>query len=255
MWKNLAKSFKHIKKITELENIFHEKELASSKLYEDLIRKEKALSDSLELKRQELEEEFQKKWQEAKEDIYTIAEDIKKQGLTNKHKIALRIDEISRNKSHQEKQERKHSREKLKHILPNMLVFSEQFNESGKVIKIKKDKAYIQFKKIKSWVNIDELSRSHKKTNHVQDAGYIEKSNDVSTIFDARGMRRDSFLQRTEIKVFDVINGDIPYLDIIHGHGDGILKGALYQFLKKFDDIDYDYVEGNQGTTRISLKN
>ena len=82
----------------------------------------------------------------------------------------------------------------------------------------------------------------------------MESSRNLS--FDARGMRRDEFLLQAELHVLDVINGDLPFVDIIHGHGDGILKSSLYKLLARFkDEIHFDFVEGNQGTTRVELLN
>jgi DNA mismatch repair protein MutS2 len=83
----------------------------------------------------------------------------------------------------------------------------------------------------------------------------IKESRNRSMKLDARGMRRDEFLKSAEEHILDVINGDIPFVDIIHGHGDGILKSSLKGILKRYSaDIDYGHVEGNMGTTRVELK-
>ena len=83
----------------------------------------------------------------------------------------------------------------------------------------------------------------------------IEKNNDNRGLkFDARGMRREEFLQKAEQYIFDILNGDVPFVDIIHGHGNGILKKSLFELLKTYrNEVKHSFMEGNMGTTRIEL--
>jgi len=244
-----------IKKLSLLEMELHEAEQINLRLKQSLEFEKKAIKGSLNLKRAELENEYLKKWNKAKEEIFNVGEEIKKQGLSNKHKIAIKINRIAPQVEKKKITKEVIKREPIDLIMPNMLVFSSTFNEHGKVIKANKQQAFVQFKKVKSWVNIEDLYKSQKKSTPLKNSGYIEKSSSTSTLFDARGMRREPFLNDVEIKVYDLVNGDIPYLDIIHGHGEGILKSSLLKYLKKVEGISYGFIEGNQGTTRVTLKN
>ena len=82
----------------------------------------------------------------------------------------------------------------------------------------------------------------------------VERKNHFQLEYKALGIRRDEFLRKVEELLFDVINEDIPYVDIIHGHGDGILKRSLYETLKSFPELRAEFLEGNDGTTRVTLK-
>jgi DNA mismatch repair protein MutS2 len=53
----------------------------------------------------------------------------------------------------------------------------------------------------------------------------------------------------------DLLTGDIPFMNVIHGHGDGILKNWLRDYVKKSKEFQKDMSEtGNDGETRIVLK-
>jgi len=68
-------------------------------------------------------------------------------------------------------------------------------------------------------------------------------------------MRLSEFEDLIHNHISDLLLGDIPYLNIIHGHGDGVLKGWLKKFIKNQKDLDFDSSEdGNDGSSRIILK-
>ncbi len=71
---------------------------------------------------------------------------------------------------------------------------------------------------------------------------------------DLRGMRLDDFKREVEIAVIELINGDIPFLNIIHGHGTGVLKKWLREYLKGIKEVHYQAEDGNDGCTHISRK-
>jgi DNA mismatch repair protein MutS2 len=68
-------------------------------------------------------------------------------------------------------------------------------------------------------------------------------------------MRLSEFQGLMEKALGDLLAGDIPYLSIIHGHGDGILKNWLRAYLKRSNDFTTATTEsGNDGETKIILK-
>ena len=71
---------------------------------------------------------------------------------------------------------------------------------------------------------------------------------------DCRGMRLDEFQKTCEQAIDEVFAGEVPFVTIIHGHGDGILKNWLRNTLRKdHKDLRWENIEGNDGCTKISL--
>ena len=72
--------------------------------------------------------------------------------------------------------------------------------------------------------------------------------------YDVRGMRLEEFQRLADQSIDSLLAGDIPFIDIIHGHGDGILKGWLRKHLKSYSELLWDHPDGNDGMTRIEIK-
>jgi DNA mismatch repair protein MutS2 len=69
---------------------------------------------------------------------------------------------------------------------------------------------------------------------------------------DCRGMRLEEFQKIAEDSIDEVVTGEIPFVTIIHGHGDGVLKNWLRSYLKKeHRDLRWENIEGNDGCTKI----
>jgi len=83
----------------------------------------------------------------------------------------------------------------------------------------------------------------------------VEKSSRSLLEIDARGMRLSEFQNCVDKALGDLLSGDIPYLSVVHGHGDGILKKWLRDYLKKSSDFKGETPEnGNDGETKITIK-
>ena len=68
-------------------------------------------------------------------------------------------------------------------------------------------------------------------------------------------MRLSEFQNLVDKSLGDLLAGDIPFLNVIHGHGDGVLKNWLRDYLKKSRDFQGAPPEsGNDGETKIILK-
>lgn len=86
---------------------------------------------------------------------------------------------------------------------------------------------------------------------------HIKKSSTVDTklTHDCRGMRVDEFESYLEAIFSNLYSGEIPFIEIIHGHGGGALKSSLKNLLKINTDLAIDEKnDGNDGSTRIVLK-
>ncbi|EQC44844.1 Smr domain protein [Bacteriovorax sp. BSW11_IV] len=83
----------------------------------------------------------------------------------------------------------------------------------------------------------------------------IERTTSGQIEIDCRGMRLEEFQRKAETSINEVISGDIPFLTIVHGHGDGILKKWLRKYLSEQVELRYENIDGNDGCTRVYLKN
>lgn len=74
------------------------------------------------------------------------------------------------------------------------------------------------------------------------------------TEIDLRGQRLDDFKRAVDDIILEIKMGHVPYVSVIHGHGEGILKSWLRNSLKQDNDLTWDNQDGNDGVTRIYLK-
>ncbi|MFA5582983.1 MAG: Smr/MutS family protein [Bacteriovoracaceae bacterium] len=107
---------------------------------------------------------------------------------------------------------------------------------------------------IKLKVPISTLKQSqHKPLNRVHVS--FEKSHSPKFELDVRGLRLSEFQSQLEMALGDLLTGDIPFLNIIHGHGDGVLKKWLRDYIRRSKDfVGGPPDNGNDGETRITLK-
>ncbi|HAZ12700.1 MAG: hypothetical protein A2X86_11115 [Bdellovibrionales bacterium GWA2_49_15] len=67
----------------------------------------------------------------------------------------------------------------------------------------------------------------------------------------ARGLRLPDFEVLLENGLTALLLDEIPYLSVIHGHGEGILKKYLRDRMKKDERFVYEIPDGNDGSTII----
>jgi DNA mismatch repair protein MutS2 len=108
---------------------------------------------------------------------------------------------------------------------------------------------------IKMTVPLRTLGRSKKAPIRAKVSVSFDKTSDSQLEIDCRGMRLSEFQNLVEKSLGDLLSGDIPYLSIIHGHGDGVLKNWLRDYLKRSRDFTpTQHESGNDGETKIVLK-
>lgn len=108
---------------------------------------------------------------------------------------------------------------------------------------------------IKLTVPVSTLSRSKNTLKSQKVSVSYNKTANTQIEIDARGMRLSEFQNRIENALGDLLSGDIPFLNVIHGHGDGVLKNWLRDYLKRSKDFKGELPEsGNDGETKITLK-
>lgn len=249
-------------KIAQLEKIEAEKRLGQESVLEEkekVAREKESIKGLLEIEKKRLQEEFDTKWKKLKNKTLDEAEKAQKGSNRSITKLAEKLGKLN------PEPENKHlgtvkDRGPVDTPKVGMTVFIKALGKEGQIIALGggNKKVQLSCNGLKLWQPISQvcLSDSSKKAKPTNISVSVSKAEDYSRSMelDARGMRRDEFLQQAELYILDVINGDLPFADIIHGHGDGVLKSSLYQLLQRFkDDVHFDFIEGNQGTTRIEL--
>ncbi len=128
-------------------------------------------------------------------------------------------------------------------------------NREGEIIKIdeKKKKATLAMKgNMRIEAKLSELGKP-RTSGEKQDFQFqIQKTKSSSLKIDGRGMRLEEFKEKVEFAVSDVLIGDIPYVEIIHGHGDGILKNWVREYLKLQPDLQFEIPKESQDGVTIA---
>ncbi len=262
-WLGQVKVSKEIfdQKIEDLDNIRDSSMSLKLQFESDLkelsLEKER-IENLLKIERSKLESEFDKKWQKLKKETYDLAENIKKGKVRNIVKISQTLNDAK--EAIIEPTEVKILKGDAKSsFVVGETVILKTFNKQGRILKINKNKAQVSYGKLKTWVSFNDLLGSQQPPvssgNTSQVHVHVSKRREArGMLFDARGIRRDPFINQAENYILDVINGDLPFVDIVHGHGDGVLKSALFDILNQFkDEVKYGHIEGNMGTTRVEL--
>jgi DNA mismatch repair protein MutS2 len=108
---------------------------------------------------------------------------------------------------------------------------------------------------IKISVPVRTLASSKRAPQQPKVSVTFHKKSDALFEHDVRGMRLSECQNLIENALGDLLTGDIPFINIIHGHGDGVLKNWLRTYVKKSKDFQLDSSEsGNDGESRIILK-
>lgn len=120
----------------------------------------------------------------------------------------------------------------------------------------RKQEARVAKGPIKISVPVSTLTRSKNQPGHQKVSVSFHKSRNAKVELDVRGMRLSECQNLVETALGDLLSGDVPYISVIHGHGDGVLKNWLRDYLKRSKDFQGEPPEsGNDGETKISLKN
>lgn len=136
-------------------------------------------------------------------------------------------------------------------------VFSIPLKKEFTVLAIDLRKQEVQIGKgpIKFHVPVSTLSKSSKAPLRPKVSVSFERNTNAKFEYDVRGLRLSECQSIIEGALGDLLAGDIPFVNVIHGHGDGILKGWLRDYMKKSKEFEMDKAEsGNDGETRIKLR-
>jgi DNA mismatch repair protein MutS2 len=122
-------------------------------------------------------------------------------------------------------------------------------------VDIRKNEVVIAKGAIKLTVPVHTLTFSKRASSQPKVSVSFQKQSNSTFEYDVRGMRLSEFQNLIDKALGDLLSGDIPFINVIHGHGDGILKNWLRDYLKRSQDFHGEIPDnGNDGETKITLK-
>jgi DNA mismatch repair protein MutS2 len=147
------------------------------------------------------------------------------------------------------------AREVLAKLKSGMMLYSTQF---GKVVELvhpipKRNALSVRVGSLKLDHTLDNLFAPLRKQSSLAKSVSISYDVEVdgTVEIDGRGMRLPDFERKVEQGLVQLQAGHIPYLLVIHGHGDGILKKWLRDYLAAHPHFSWRPEEGNDGATHI----
>ena len=86
----------------------------------------------------------------------------------------------------------------------------------------------------------------------------LNKTMNAKTEITLRHKRAEEAIQELERFIDDALLGNVPWVRIVHGKGEGVLRQVTQEFLRKHKDVksvrDGDATEGGQGVTIATFK-
>jgi DNA mismatch repair protein MutS2 len=232
------------------------------------LRNQKASMEGiLFLEREKILGDYTKKIRSLFEQAERVLDEAKKGEIANRRNLNNEIGSIQSalNKETPQRALQTEADPKYSHYRPiafediqnNMTVFSVNIKKNVKVVQLnpRKKEVQIQHGALSVWTTPDSLRwPSGVKPPMPQVRVHVNREVRGDIEIDCRGMRLDEFQKTCEAAIEEVFNGEIPFVTIIHGHGDGVLKNWLRNYLRKeYKELHFENIEGNDGCTKISF--
>lgn len=231
----------------------------------ELKNQKSSMEGTLFLEREKVLNEYTKKIKTLFDQAETLLTEVRSGKTTNRRGLNNEIASIQsalikekpekKNKDSLEEIYAHMNRIQIEDIQAGMTVFSLTVRKNVKVqnVNLRKKEVQIQNGALSVWVSPETLRyASGAKPNIQRITINVHKTVQGDIEIDCRGMRLEEFQKASEQAIDEVISGEIPFVTIIHGHGDGVLKNWLRNFLKKeHKDLRWENIEGNDGCTKI----
>ncbi len=122
-----------------------------------------------------------------------------------------------------------------------------------KSVNLKKKEAIVAKGRMSIKCPSSSLKIAHKEKGQSVQVNYTQNSK-AQIEYDCRGMRLSEFETLVENAISDLLTDSVPFINFIHGHGNGTLKNWLRSYIKKNKSLSVDSNDnGNDGETRIIL--
>lgn len=231
----------------------------------ELKNQKSSMEGTLYLERERIITDYTKKIKSLFDQAETLLSDVKSGKTANRRTLNNEIGGIQSAliKEAPEKKNKEDPENIYAHMRPiefeeiktNDTVFSVVIRKNVKVLNTnpRKKEIQIQHGALSVWVSPSTLRYpSGSKPPAPKVSINIQKSVRGEIEVDCRGMRLEEFQKIAEQSIDEVITGEIPFVTIIHGHGDGVLKNWLRSYLRKeHRDLRWENIEGNDGCTKI----
>ena len=237
-------------------------------LNKELRNQKRAMEGVLHLEKEKLVNEFQKKLKSTLDSANDLFNEIRQEKIQSAKQLENRVHQLKSQIINTEKPKLVPSDEQVEkyahfkeiniaEIHIGMQLFAMNFGKHVKVMQInpKKKEVQVQHGPIQVWIPAINLRlpdgfkpQSNKAIVRIEREvlGKIE--------IDCRGMRLDDFQKICEKAVQDIYDGEVPFVTIVHGHGSGILKSWLRDYIRReHKDLKWENIEDNDGCTKISI--
>ncbi len=243
-----------------------DKVLSTNRNLQIELRNQKASMEGiLFLEREKILAEYSRKIKAIFDQADKLLSDVKAGQITNRRGFNNEMGNIQSalNKEVHEKKSKPENNDVYSHLKPiaydeiqlQQTLFSVALKKTVKAVQLnaRKREVQVNYGSVSVWVSPDTLRYpsgqkppANKVSVHIQ----REVKGDIEV--DCRGMRLEEFQKVCEQSIDEVVTGEIPFVTIIHGHGDGILKNWLRNYLRReHRDLRWENIEGNDGCTKI----
>lgn len=230
-------------------------------LNKELSHKMNAMQGALKLEKEKLWSDYEAKLKKTLDKAFKVLESTKRgeiKGIKNLSNISIDLKKEMGKGSLKVDEERPYPPPSFESIQIGDTYYSNILKEKVKVAKTnpRKREVFITTKNLSLWCDVEALGITDEKMQaiHSNVQMTFDRESSLKTDIDCRGMRLEEFETLVINSLLDLTNGSIPYLNVIHGHGEGILKSWLRNYLKDNNDFKWGPDQGNDGITRIELK-
>ena len=268
---------KNIENLSKMENLWDEAEKNSERAKENA-KETEILKDKLNSQLEELKKEKRKIVQDFKrrnqkitddfsEEIKEILKKLRENETRSNTMNAIRKSSLVRKKAQGKlEQEEELLRDEYTEINPANLksgdkVIIKDLNREAEIISVNGKKAEVLMGSIKTTVTTDKLAAYDKKlvkTTPQKEVKKVElKKPEVSYELDLRGYRYEEAMYEVEQYLDKACASGMPHVRIIHGHGTGVLKKAIRDYLSNSPYVAKfrpgENAEGGDGVSMVDL--
>ncbi len=251
-------------KKTELDRLISH----NSNLNKELRNQKQAMEGVLHLEKEKLLQDFQRRLKKTMEEAENLFQEIKNDKIQSTRQLQNKIFSIKANINDENDRPRLKPTddqiEKYAHfkdvifddIAVDQTLFAINLGKNVKVAQLNPKKKEVQVKhgSLLVWLPVFNLRYPSGGLPPRKAIINIERETLGKIDIDCRGMRLDDFKNICEKAIQDLYDGEIPFVTIVHGHGTGILKNWLRDYLRReHKDLRFENIEGNDGCTKIMI--
>lgn len=252
---------KLLNKLAQKENKLDKLLMENNSLNSELKNQKEASKGVLNLKIQTELEKTKQKFEKLIKETYSLLESVKKGEVSNKKQVQKSESKAkSLFNEFSPKEEKVELENKYQHLkTPSKFIVGEKYfctfiNQTVTLQETNGKNSFITKGAMRIKVPTDTLKVTN-QTNQRDVKINFTRSSEAKVEYDCRGMRLNDFQNIVESGVLDLESGNIPFLNIIHGHGEGILKKWLRNYIKNNKNLEQVVNEtGNDGETKIAIR-